>query len=151
VLDRGSLLLACALHRGRFGEEEVFAEKIRAAYQRLSSRDLYDLYLFANTAYDRDAVKALVVIKCWNAREPFDPNRLLNKITGEEYDWSDLRRLVRPDQLPTEKEIIETVTSNYAYLKELDRKLKLLRADSKTHRRRGLADSLIRDLRSRKR
>lgn len=128
-------------------KEELIAEKLRAASQRLSSRDLYDLYVYANTSYNRDVVKALTIIKCWNVREPFDPDRLLNKIRNEEYDWFELRRLVRPDYLPTEKEVIKTVTSNYEYLKELNGTLRRIKADSRSHRHSDLVDSLISKLR----
>lgn len=129
-------------------KEELIAEKIRAAFQRLSSRDLYDLYVYAGTPHNRDVVKALTVIKCWDAREPFDPGRFLSKIHSEEYSWFDLKRLVRPDQLPTEKQIIEAVTSRYTYLKELESRLELIRADSRSRRRRDLVDSVISELRS---
>ena len=76
-------------------KEELLAEKIRASFQRIRSRDLYDLFLFCNRPYKKDLVKIMVVIKCWNARDPFNPEILLNRLENEEYDWEDLRRLVR--------------------------------------------------------
>lgn len=115
-------------------KEELMAEKIRAAFQRLRSRDLYDLYLYAKTPYRKNLVRALAVIKCWNVREPFDPGLLLNKIASGDYDGSDLRRLVRPRQLPPEREMVETVVSRYSYLRDLDDALKQIVADSKAHK-----------------
>lgn len=121
-------------------KEELIAEKIRAAFQRLSSRDLY---VYTNTPYNKDAVKALTVIKCWNMREAFDSDLFLNKIRSGEYDWSDLMRLVRPDQLPTKKEIVKTVAFSYKYLRELDDRLKRIKANSRAQRYSELVSSLI--------
>lgn len=53
-------------------KEEALAEKIRAAFQRMQSRDVYDLYLFTEVPQDKDAVKTLVVIKtCPEGKSPF--------------------------------------------------------------------------------
>jgi predicted nucleotidyltransferase component of viral defense system len=117
-------------------KEEVLAEKIRASFQRIRSRDLYDLYLFATRArsYDANKVRTLAVLKCWNSRDPFEPNRLLRRISEEQHDWSDLQRLVRHDMLPSEKTLIRTVLGHYAYLKDLNGDLQRIVADSKAHK-----------------
>lgn len=117
-------------------KEEILAEKIRASFQRIRSRDLYDLYLFATRArsYDANKVRTLAVLKCWNSRDPFEPNRLLRRISEEQYDWSDLQRLVRHDVLPSEKTLIRTVLGHYAYLKDLNGDLQRIVADSKAHK-----------------
>ena len=132
-------------------KEELIAEKIRAAFQRVRSRDLYDLYIYANnTAYNKEAVKALAVIKCWNVREPFDPASLLDKIANEEYDWSDLRRLVRPNSLPREETIIREVKANYEYLTEINKVLGTIIDDSRAHANSNQVESLIKQLRASK-
>jgi predicted nucleotidyltransferase component of viral defense system len=115
---------------------EVLAEKIRASFQRLRARDLFDLYQFAVTpgSYDMSKVRALAVIKCWNSKDPFDPNRLIATISNEKYDWNDLQRLVRPNMLAPQKQIVRTVLSHYKYLTNLDRVLKRIVADSKSHK-----------------
>lgn len=117
-------------------KEEALAEKIRASFQRIRSRDLYDLYLFATRArsYNVNMVRTLAVLKCWNSRDPFEPNILLGRISEERYDWSDLQRLVRHNVLPSEKTLILTVLRHYAYLKDLDADLQRIVADSKTHK-----------------
>jgi predicted nucleotidyltransferase component of viral defense system len=71
-------------------KEELLSEKLRAAFQRIRGRDLYDLYLFSERPFDRDLVRKLVVIKCWNVREPFIPDSLSYQILKERYDWADL-------------------------------------------------------------
>jgi predicted nucleotidyltransferase component of viral defense system len=123
-------------------KEELMAEKIRAAFQRLRSRDLYDLYVLAKTPYNKSIVRALAVLKCWNVREPFNPELFLDRVANGDYDWSDLKRLVRPRQLPAEKDMIEAVVSEYSYLRELDEGLKRIVADSKAHRHPGAVRSL---------
>lgn len=123
---------------------EVLAEKIRASFQRLRARDLFDLYLFAITpgSYNKSKVKTLAVIKCWNSKDPFDPNRLMAKISNEKYDWNDLQRLVRPNMLAPQKKIIGTVLNHYEYLTSLDGNLRRIVADSKSHRDRTFVASL---------
>jgi len=128
---------------------EVLAEKIRASFQRTKARDLFDLYLFATTpgSYDTRKVKALAVIKCWNSKDPFDPNRLMAKISEGKYDWNDLQRLVRPNMLASPEKIIRTVLNRYKFLTNLDGDLVRIVADSKSHRDRsfvvGLAHQLV--------
>ena len=52
--------------------EEIVAEKIRAAYQRLTVRDVYDLYQFRQRPFDRDLVRTLTVLKLWLVGDAFD-------------------------------------------------------------------------------
>jgi len=114
--------------------EELLAEKIRAAFQRIRSRDLYDLYLFTKRHYNRNIVKKLVAIKCWNVRETFDPKALLEKVADGNYDWDDLQRLVRKGSLPAPENVIQAVLKEYSYLKNLDKQLLKIMKDSKAHK-----------------
>jgi len=127
--------------------EELLAEKIRAAFQRLRARDLYDLYLFSKRPIKKDRIRSLVVLKCWYARDPFDPNALLKKIESEGYDWSDLASLVSAKKLPSEKRIIRSVVESYSFLKDLDGDLARIIKDSKSHRCSNLVTSLCTRLR----
>ncbi len=127
---------------------EILSEKIRASFQRIKARDLFDLYLFAMTpgSYDASKVKSLAVIKCWNSKDPFDPNKLMAKIAGGKYDWNDLQRLVRPHMLVSQRKIIRTVLSHYKYLTNLDGDLVRIVADSKSHRDRSFVVGLVHQL-----
>ena len=109
--------------------EELLAEKIRAAFQRVSARDLYDIYLMSRTAYDRDLTRTLVILKLWNVRTPFDPEALLEKIAGGGYNLEDLKTLVGGGRLPSSAELVSEVTKCYAYLLRLDDRLKAVVAD----------------------
>lgn len=127
--------------------DEVLSEKIRAAFQRVSSRDLYDLYLFAGLPYDRDTIKALVVIKCWNVRDPFDPKLFFENVEKGDYNWEDLGNLVRRGSLPSEQKVIAKVLDEYEYLGELDKDLAMIIGDSKAHREKKVITKILAKLR----
>jgi predicted nucleotidyltransferase component of viral defense system len=74
---------------------EILAEKIRACYQRNKARDIYDLGMFATRPLDQALIRRLVVLKLWQARDTFDPARLMQKFEdGRDFDWDDLRQLL---------------------------------------------------------
>lgn len=127
-------------------KEELLAEKLRAAMQRIRSRDLYDLYLFSNRPFDKDLVKKLVVIKCWNAREPFNPRELFSKIMNADYDWDDLQQLVRRGGIPSQGTITKIVVKQYKFLNDIDDQLLKIVHDSKAHRERQLVTRLTSSL-----
>ena len=75
---------------------EILAEKIRACYQRNKARDIYDLGMFATRPLNQNLIRRLVVLKLWQARDSFVPERLFRKFEdGREFDWDDLRQLLR--------------------------------------------------------
>ncbi|MBC8508191.1 MAG: nucleotidyl transferase AbiEii/AbiGii toxin family protein [Chloroflexi bacterium] len=98
---------------------EIIGEKVRAATQRSRVRDLYDLYQLAHHPYDRDLVRQIAVIKCWETRYLFDPAAFLDGLPDGKYNWSDLSRLVRSDRLVPPDEIVRGVQQAYAFLREL--------------------------------
>ena len=124
-------------------KEELLAEKLRAAFKRLRARDLYDLYLFSGRPFDKDIVRQLVVVKCWNVREPFNPDALLSSISEGKYDWDDLQRLVRRGDLPSEEIVTKKVIGEYAFLKDLDRDLLRIVNDSKAHKEKKLVTEIL--------
>jgi len=124
-------------------KEELLAEKLRATFQRLRARDLYDLYLFSGRPFDKDIVRQLVVVKCWNVREPFNPDALLSSISEGKYDWDDLQRLVRRGDLPSEEIVTKKVIGEYAFLKDLDRDLLRIVNDSKAHKKKKLVTEIL--------
>lgn len=74
---------------------EILAEKIRACYQRNKARDIYDLGTFATRPLDQARIRRLVVLKLWQARDTFEPARLIQKFEdGRDFDWDDLRQLL---------------------------------------------------------
>jgi predicted nucleotidyltransferase component of viral defense system len=60
--------------------EEAIAEKVRAAFIRFASRDLFDLYYIGRTPHNRSQVRALVVVKCWNVGVSFNPDSFFARL-----------------------------------------------------------------------
>jgi predicted nucleotidyltransferase component of viral defense system len=98
---------------------EMIAEKIRAAFQRVKVRDLYDLHRFATMPFDGELLRRLAVLKLWQARDPFDPEALVQKIRGGDYDWLDIQRLVRASERIKPEEVIATVVARFDFLRQL--------------------------------
>ena len=109
---------------------EILAEKIRACYQRNKARDIYDLGTFATRPLDHALLRRLVVLKLWQARDTFDPERLLRKFEdGRAFDWDDLNQLVRRTAAVDRNKIIADCIRGYSFLLDLNEEEKLLAAD----------------------
>ena len=104
---------------------------------------MYDLYLFSGRPFDKGLGKKLVVVKCWNAREPLNSEEGLGKVANTDYGWDDLQRLVRKGDLPSQAIITKTVLEKYAFLKDLDNQLQKIINDSKVHRDRQPVAKLL--------
>ena len=51
--------------------------------------------MFATRPLDQPLIRRLVVLKLWQARDTFDPARLIQKFQdGRDFDWDDLRQLL---------------------------------------------------------
>jgi len=109
---------------------EILAEKIRACYQRNKARDIYDLGTFATRPLNHALLRRLVVLKLWQARDAFDPERLLRKFEdGRAFDWDDLNQLVRRAAAVDRDKIIAECVRGYRFLLGLSEDEKLLAAD----------------------
>ncbi len=108
---------------------EMVGEKVRAAVQRSRVRDIYDLFLLAQRPYDRALVRRIAVLKCWESRYAFDPGAFLVGLPSARYEWADLKRLVRREQLVAADTIIQTIQDAYAFLDELTPEEARLAAD----------------------
>ncbi len=116
---------------------EILGEHIRAASQRSRVRDLYDLYQLASHRFDRDLVRRLAVLKCWETRWKFDPGTFLAGLSEANYDWIDLRRLVRRSGAISPDTIIQGVRRGYAFLTPLSGDEALLASDAHGRERRA--------------
>jgi hypothetical protein len=56
-------------------------------------RDLYDLHRFATERFDGKILRRLAVLKVWQAKDPFEPDRFFERIRDGLYEWEDLTRL----------------------------------------------------------
>jgi predicted nucleotidyltransferase component of viral defense system len=108
---------------------EIIGEKIRAASQRSRVRDLYDLYQLAEQRFDRARVRRIAVLKCWETNFTLDPAAFLAGIKTGQYDWSDLRRLLRKGREIQPAVIMRGVQKRYTFLNELSPNEVLLAGD----------------------
>ena len=108
---------------------EIIGEKVRAAAQRSRVRDLYDLYQFTHLRFNRELVRRIAVLKCWETRFAFDPTALLSGLPQAHYEWSDLRRLIRRGAVISPDEIIRGIQQGYAFLGQLTEDESLLAGD----------------------
>ena len=100
--------------------EEILAEKIRACYQRNKARDVFDLGIFATRPLNQPLIRLLVVLKLWQARDSFDPARLMQKFQdGREFDWDDLVQLVRRTVVIDRERITDDCVRGFGFLAEL--------------------------------
>lgn len=127
---------------------EMVAEKIRAAFQRTKVRDLYDLHRFATTPFDGEILRRLTVLKLWQVRDPFDPDAFFERIRGGDYDWDDLRRLVRATDRVEAAEVLASIESRFGVLRNLSELERQVVADARSGRNEHLAERLRAEIRS---
>jgi len=121
---------------------EIIAEKLRACYQRNKARDIHDLGVFATRPLDQPLLRRLVVLKLWQARDSFDPTRLMQKFKdGRDFDWDDLRQLLNRAVVIDRDRITSDCLRGFSFLTELTPDEKVLSND-KYQRERSLADKL---------
>ncbi|MFQ5743604.1 MAG: nucleotidyl transferase AbiEii/AbiGii toxin family protein [Acidobacteriota bacterium] len=121
---------------------EMIAEKVRAAFQRVKFRDLSDLHCFATTPFNGELLRRLAVLKLWQARDPFDPEALFQKLRSGDYDWASIQRLVRTSERIEPAEIISTVEARFDVLRQLTELEQQVIADAKSAWNEPLADRL---------
>ena len=127
--------------------EETISEKIRACFQRLRARDVYDLWVLSNRPMAKERVRTLAVLKCWQVREEFDPEKLLSQISSAKFEWQEIQRLVRKDKQVHREEATKTCLSEYAFLEELTQDEKRLAKDSHKHELKDLYSYLCNSMR----
>lgn len=126
---------------------EILAEKLRACYQRNKARDIYDLGTFASTPLDQSLIRRLVVLKLWQARDGFDPEDLMKKFAdGREFDWDDLRQLVRRTLAIDREKITADCIRGYGFLADLTEEERMLAGD-RYQRLQGLWQKLRNEIR----
>jgi len=128
---------------------EMIAEKVRAAFQRAKVRDLYDLHRFAATPFDGELLRRLVVLKLWQARDPFDPELFFARLRDGRYDWDDLHRLLRTNERQDPENVLRAVEARFAVLRSLSELECKVIADARGGWNEPLADRLRTEIRSR--
>jgi len=111
--------------------QEILAEKIRACYQRNKARDIYDLGTFATRPLDQNLIRRLVVLKLWQTRDTFAPERLMQKFQdGRAFDRDDLRQLLRRTIGIDRDRITADCVRGFRFLENLSAEKRTLAADA---------------------
>jgi predicted nucleotidyltransferase component of viral defense system len=126
---------------------EMIGEKIRAAYQRAKVRDLYDLHRLATIPFNGEVLRRMAVLKLWQARDPFEPDSFFERLRGGNYEWEDLRRLIRTSEAIEPESIINSVENRFAMLRQLTELEQQVIADAKSGWNEPLADRLRAEIR----
>lgn len=118
---------------------EMIGEKIMACNRRRggSSKDVYDLDLWAQRPFDERLVRRLAVLKAWTDRRgqpSYDPAELLAAIKPQNFRWSDISGLVPRDLASDPEPICERVHTRFGFLTELDETERALLDDQVAHR-----------------
>ncbi len=86
--------------------------------------------MFATRPLDQALLRRLVVLKLWQAKDSFDPARLLAKFEDPKaFDWEDLRQLVRRTAAPDREKITADCVRGYRFLTDLSEEERRLAAD----------------------
>jgi uncharacterized protein len=126
---------------------EMIGEKIMACSRRQggSSKDVYDLDLWAGRPFDEGLVRRLAVLKAWTDRRDrprYEPAGLLGAIEPANFRWGDIEGLV-PRRLANDPEqICERVRTRFAFLERLAEGERTLLEDQVAHREHRLFDIL---------
>lgn len=159
ILEPIDLVLQEQSYFGKAGEEcgvpqlfgldpyEMIGEKIMACNRRQggSSKDVYDLDLWAKRPFDERLVRRLAVLKAWTDRrgQPrYDPTALLAAIEPQSFRWSDISGLVPRDLASDPEQICERVRARFGFLNDLDQAERLLLDDQVAHREHRLFTQL---------
>lgn len=108
---------------------EIIGEKIRATAQRSRIRDLYDLYQFASLRFDRNIVRRIAILKCWETNYALDPVAFLQNLPEKQYDWADLERLVKHGKGLSPHAVFEKLQQSYRFLAEMNEDEAVLASD----------------------
>lgn len=122
--------------------EEILAEKIRATCQRSKPRDIWDLDHFASRPLPEALIRKLVIIKLWQVRDSFSPERWAAKLAdARAWDWDDLRHLVRGG-VPDPAQMPARCVQRFAFLGNLNADEMVLAADP-YQRQREIYEKLV--------
>jgi len=103
--------------------EELVATKLRALFERLKGRDVYDLYYAAQLRQDWVAVRKLFLYYFYRSRKVFNPKVYFKNIS-EKYQAGryvdDVSAFIRPDSSFVLSKAIDKILIHYSFLGGLD-------------------------------
>lgn len=76
--------------------------------------------MFATRPLNQPLIRRLVVLKLWQARDIFEPARLMDKLKdGTAFDWDDLGQLVRRTEVIDPGQITADCINGLAFLADI--------------------------------
>ncbi len=124
--------------------EEIVSEKMRATFQRTRPRDVYDLYYCLQKPMNLRQLKGLVLLKCWQVRDPFDVDRFLGNLRSTKYNWGELDNLLPKGARPAPEKMIQFIESKAQMFHDLSEEEAEIIADSKRHKSAKLVEAIMR-------
>jgi predicted nucleotidyltransferase component of viral defense system len=126
---------------------EMIGEKIMACNRRQggTAKDVYDLYLWEERAFDPVLVRRVAVLKAWTDQRSsprFEPEQFLSVIEPRRFRWTDLNGLVPRSQHADQERICRRVRERFRFLRDLDERERELLDDQTAHRRHSLYEEL---------
>jgi len=98
--------------------------------------------MFATRPLDQARIRRLVVLKLWQARDTFDPARLMQKFEdGRDFDWDDLRQLLNRAANVDRERITRDCVRGFGFLANLTEDELTISRDQ-YHRELAVADRL---------
>jgi predicted nucleotidyltransferase component of viral defense system len=132
---------------------EMIGEKLMACNRRQggSAKDVYDLYLWSEQAFDEALVRRIGMLKAWSDRRRrplFEPEAFLEIIEPRHFRWEDLNGLVPRKQHQDRKRICEQVRRRFCFLTSPTEDEQTLLEDQVAHRHHTLYEGLRNEARA---
>ena len=121
----GSLTKGLALDTGEsikvgtYSLEELLATKLRALYDRLKARDVYDLYMAYDLLKDKTALRKMFLYYFYRDRKVFTPKIFFKKLSENTYE-DDVSGFIRPTVNFDLEEAKNEVIEKYDFLAKID-------------------------------
>jgi predicted nucleotidyltransferase component of viral defense system len=128
--------------------EEIVSEKTRATFQRTRPRDIYDLFFCYQKPINLHQVKGLVLIKCWQVKDPFDIEKFIENLHSQKFNWAELDNLLPRGGRPGPDKMIKLIESQLKLFQVLSEEEKEIIGDSKKHKSNKLIEATIAKLRA---
>lgn len=113
-LDTGELIKVAT-----YRLEELLATKLRALYNRLKGRDVYDLYMTYDLIKDRTAFRKMFLYYFYRDRKVFNAKMFFKKLSEGTYE-DDVRGFIRPTVNFDLEQAKKTVIKRYDFLAKID-------------------------------
>jgi predicted nucleotidyltransferase component of viral defense system len=104
---------------GTYKIEELLATKLRALYDRMKGRDLYDLASSFRLIKGKTVLRKMFLYYFYRDRKVFNSKIFFEKVSGSSYE-DDVRGFIKPDIRFNLEDAKKEVVRNYAFIRNLD-------------------------------